>query len=149
MLALETPQQPVLCYTVVPLSSWHRSWSGGGKTTAECVRCHIHSSQVHSWPAGSCKSLMVAKFPGSATVSGSNTEGRRPPGRSKKSSHRGSSIWYCLKISLTVGTVPNTAFKAELCVVLIFNLDLALKSALQFFLENIPNNKAESGKTHK
>lgn len=48
-------------------------------TIAECVRCHIHSSQVSLWPAGSCKSLKVAKFPRSSRVPRSNTAGHRPP----------------------------------------------------------------------
>ena len=68
-------------------------------TTAGCVGCHIHSSRASSWPAGSCKLSMVAKCPGSSTVSRSNIEGHRLPTRSKNSSLRGRGLWYCLKIS--------------------------------------------------
>lgn len=82
---------------------------------------------MYLWLVGLCKFLMVVKFLGFVIVLGSNIEGRRFFGRSKKSSYRGSSIWYCFKIFLIVGIVLNIVFKVELCVVLIFNLDLVFK----------------------
>lgn len=72
-------------------------------TIAECVRCHIHSSQVSSWPAGSCKSLKVAKFPRSSRVSRSNTAGRRPPEEVNRAVEV---LWYAQDLP-NITTVPK------------------------------------------
>lgn len=63
----------------VPWSTRHRTGSAGGKTSAGCAGGHSHSSQGCSWPNGACSFWREAKSPGSATGSGSSTEGHRLP----------------------------------------------------------------------
>lgn len=63
----------------VPWSTQRRTGSAGGRTSAGCAGGHSHSSQGCSWPNGACSFWREAKSPGSATGSGSSTEGHRLP----------------------------------------------------------------------